>query len=101
MEQPQVFGWFSLEDFKQRNVAYIYHNIHNIKVVCSFTSESDICPFYQRIDSFPEDVIFIGELKKYIDTITYGNDNFDTLILPIISNDNKNVRRLKLSYNDK
>lgn len=101
MEQSHLFGWFSLKEYEHKKVAYLYNDKNNINVICTFTSDNNICPYYQRINSFSEDVIFIGELKEYIKTIEYNTDILYSFIYPKISDHNKKDRLKYLSFDKK
>jgi hypothetical protein len=70
-----IYGWYSDEAFKMNKIGYLYSDFYNNSKLCTIVSEEDMCPYYQPLNMFKENVIFQGELKELICPIHYKNIN--------------------------
>ena len=68
-----IYGWYSDEAFKTNKIGYLYSDLHNNSKLCTIVSSKDICPYYQPLNMFKENIIFQGELKELICPIHYKN----------------------------
>ena len=70
-----IYGWYSDEAFKTNKIGYLYSDLNNNSKLCTIVSNEDICPYYQPLNMFKENVVFQGELKELICPIHYKNIN--------------------------
>lgn len=68
-----TYGWYSDEAFRTNKIGYLYSDLHNNSKLCTIVSEEDICPYYQPLNMFKENITFQGELKEFICPIHYKN----------------------------
>ncbi len=68
-----MYGWYSDEAFRINKIGYLYSDLHNNSKLCTIVSHGDVCPYYQPLNMFKENVIFQGELKELICPIHYKN----------------------------
>lgn len=68
-----IYGWYSEEAFENNKIGYIYIDSYNNSKLCTIISNEDICPYYQPLNIFKENIIFQGELKEFICPIHYRN----------------------------
>jgi hypothetical protein len=66
-----IYGWYSNEAFKKNKIGYLYYDSHNNSRLCTIVSQEDICPYYQSLNIFKENIVFQGELKEFIRPIHY------------------------------
>ncbi len=84
-----IYGWYSEEAFKTNKIGYLYSDKNNRSQLCTIVSDENICPYYQPLNIFKENVVFLGELNRLICSIPYKSDI-------IKSKYNKNQRLKKL-----
>ena len=68
-----MYGWYSEEAFKRNKIGYLYSDFNNNTKLCTIISDENICPYYQPLNIFKENVVFQGELKELICPIHYKN----------------------------
>tara|TARA_B100001123_G_C15216959_1_gene989642 strand:+ start:1157 stop:1477 length:321 start_codon:yes stop_codon:yes gene_type:complete len=66
-----IYGWYSKEAFKINKIGYLYSDSNGIPKLCTIVSQENICPYYQPLNIFRENIKFVGELKKFICLIHY------------------------------
>ena len=57
-----IYGWYSDEAFKTNKIGYLYSDLYNNSKLCTIVSGEDVCPYYQPLNMFKENVVFQGEL---------------------------------------
>ena len=107
-----IYGWYSEEAFKKNKIGYLYSDFYNNSKLCTIVSNGDICPYYQPLNMFKENVVFQGELKELICPIHYKNidekdirkkiesfiDSYNTYDILKKSEANRNKRINELNY---
>ena len=68
-----IYGWYSEEAFENNKIGYLYTDSYNNSKLCTIISSEDICPYYQPLNIFKENILFQGELKEFICPIHYRN----------------------------
>lgn len=90
-----MYGWYSEEAFKINKIGYLYYDFNNNTKLCTIISDENICPYYQPLNIFRENVIFQGELKYLICSIQYNKDNQDITSIESNYNRIKRFERLR------
>ena len=64
----KLYGWYSLEAYKQGEKEYLYIGTDNQETLCTVVSEEKECP-YEEGKPYREGVVYTGELTYYIRAI--------------------------------
>ena len=64
----KLYGWYSLEAYKQGEKEYLYIGTDNQETLCTVVSEEKECP-YEEGNPYREGVVYTGELTYYIRAI--------------------------------
>lgn len=83
-----IYGWYSEEAFKINKLGYLYSDINGISKLCTIVSQENICPYYQSLNNYKENIKFVGELKKLICPIHYREGEESEKIEKIIKDYN-------------
>ena len=92
-----MYGWYSKEAFQTNKIGYIYSNMNDLFKLCTIVSNTDICPYYQPLNIYKENVVFVGELKELICPIHYRGGN-DKDKIENMFNDSKKYELLQQSF---
>ena len=95
-----IYGWYSEEAFKTNKIGYIYSDINGISKLCTIVSDENICPYYQPLNIFRENIKFVGELNKFICPIHYREGEESEKIEQIIK-DYNTFEMIKISDNNR
>lgn len=55
-----MFGWYSLNAYKNGEKEYIYINDYGQQTLCTIISHKKICPY---LNEYKNDAVFCGEIK--------------------------------------
>jgi hypothetical protein len=55
-----MYGWYSLNAYKNGEKEYIYMNDYNQITLCTIISYNKICPYTNK---YKNDVVFCGKIK--------------------------------------
>jgi hypothetical protein len=61
----KLYGWYSLEAYKQGEKEYLYIGTDNQETLCTVVSEEKECP-YEVNNPYRVGAVYTGELTYYI-----------------------------------
>jgi len=74
-----LYGWYSEEAFLTNKLGYLYSVKGDTPKLCTIISTSNICPYYQPLNAYKENIEFVGELDSYIQPVHY-KENIKDLV---------------------
>ena len=81
-----IYGWYSEESFIINKIGYLYSDKVGNPQLCTIVSGNSICPYYQPLNKYNENVIFVGEVLNFIQPVHYRKEELNELVIDIYKN---------------